>query len=97
MRRLRKPLTSALEVRGTKVARAASGASRRVREPDPEREELELLARIEEARREAGGVQEAPEVVARIREVRTGGRARAPGIDAAEEDPQSGPQDVRDG
>ena len=45
--------------------------------PTPSGEQLELLRRLVEARREAGGVEQAPEVVARVREVRVRGIGEA--------------------
>ena len=78
------------EVGAAKIARARRGARRRVRDADPEREQLELLRRLVEPRREAGGVEQAPEVVARVGEVRVGGRGDAAGIDPAEDRRQPG-------
>ena len=52
--------------------------------------------RLEQTRREAGVVEEAPEVVPRVGEVR-GRRGRdAARVDAAEDAPEAGRQDVRD-
>jgi hypothetical protein len=59
-------------------------------------QQLELLARVEEAWREARVVQQAPEVVARVREVRAGGGGDAAGVDPAEDGGQPGREDVRD-
>ena len=69
-RDLLQPLGSAGEVGLAQLARAARRASRRVREPDAEREQLGRLLRREQPRREPGGVQQPPEVVPRIRERR---------------------------
>ena len=71
------PLGAAREVAGTKVTRAGRRPVGGVRDADAEREQLELLRRLEEPRRKPGGVEQAPEVVARVREVRGGGSPRS--------------------
>ena len=58
-------------------------------------QELELLLRVELPRREAGRVQQAPEVVARVGEVRGRGRRDAAGVDPAENRRQTGREHVR--
>ena len=78
--------SGALEVAAAKVAGALRRAVRGVRHADPELEQGELLVRLEEPRREAGVVQQAPEVVARVREMRAGRRRDASGVDPAEDD-----------
>ena len=55
-----------------------------------------LLARRIEARRESCRVEESPEVVARVREVRTGRRGDAARVDPAENDAEAGREDIRD-
>ena len=64
--------------------------------PMPELQQLELLARLVEARREARSVQEPPEVVARVGEVGVRGGGDATGVDPAEDRRQPGGEDVRD-
>jgi hypothetical protein len=59
-------------------------------------QQLELLARVEEARCEARVLQQAPEVIPRVREVRAGGRGDAAGVDSAEDGGQTESEDVRD-
>ena len=73
------------EVGAPQVARARRRAERRVRDAVAERGQLELLLRREQTRGQAGVVEQAPEVVARIREVRAGGRRDASRVDAAED------------
>ena len=86
----------AVEVAAAQVARAGRRAVRGVRDAVAELEERELLLRIEEPRREARVVEQPPEVVARVREVR-GRRGRdAARIDAAEDAAQVRGEDVRD-
>jgi len=81
-------LAGAFVVRRPQVAGAAGRPASRVREPDPEVQESELLVRLEEPRRESGRIQQPPEVVTRIGEVR-GRRVRPPArIDPAEDDRQ---------
>src|SRR5581483_12419935 len=63
----REPLEPcAVEVAAAQVAGAGRRPVGGVRDPVAERQELELLGRVEAARREAAVVQEAPEVVARV-------------------------------
>ena len=83
-------LECASEVPGPQIARATGRPPGCVREPDAEREKLMLLARLEKAGREPNCVEQAPEVVARVREVRGGGSARASRVDPAEDDPDTG-------
>ena len=52
---------------------------------------------LEQARREAGRVQQPPEVVAGVREVGVRGVREAAGVDAAEDDGEPRREDVRDG
>ena len=85
-RELLEPLGAAREVAGAQVARAGRRPVGGVRDADPERQQVELLRRIEEARREPGRVEQAPEVVARVREVGVRRVREAAGIDAAEDD-----------
>ena len=58
------------EVGATQVARPGGRAGGRVRRADAVVEQLELLARLEQPRREPGVVEKTPEVVARVGEVR---------------------------
>ena len=88
---------SAIEVAASQVARAGCRPRRRVRDAEAELEQRELLLRVEEARREAGVVQQPPEVVARVREVRGGRGGDAPRVDPAEDAGETGREDVRDG
>src|SRR5204862_2598759 len=60
----------AVEVAAAKVARALRRPVRGIREADPVAERSVLLGRLEHAVGEAGGVQEAPEVIARVGEMR---------------------------
>ncbi len=83
------PLAGSREVSGAEVARAACRPSRSIRQPDAEVEQRPLFARLELPRREPGGIQQPPEVVARIREGGARGRTRQTGIDAAEENGES--------
>src|SRR5206468_9477778 len=57
-------------------------------------EQLPLLGRLEQTRREAGGVEQAPEVVPRIREVGAGVGADPSWIDPAEHDAEVPREDV---
>ena len=75
----------AREIRGAKVTRAAGRPSGRVRQADAEREKVVLLSRLENPGREARGMQQPPEVVARIGERGACSCARPAGIDAAED------------
>src|SRR5205085_5976482 len=72
-----------------------AGSARRpiggFRQPDPELQDLELLLRIEQSGCVAGFVQEPPEVVARVGEVRAGSGRDEAGIDAAEDDAKARP------
>ena len=60
----------------------------------PSSQQLELLRGLVEPRGEAGRVQEPPEVVARVGEVRAGRVGDAAGVDAAEDDAQPRREDV---
>src|SRR4029079_19370418 len=73
------------------------GAVGRIRRADSEAERFELLARVELPGSEAGLVQQAPEVVARIGEVRLRSVRDAARIDAAEDDGEAGPEHIRNG
>jgi len=53
-----------------------------------------LFRRVKEPRRKAGGVQRGPEAVTGSREVVAGGGGVKAGIDAAEEDGETGRDDV---
>ena len=85
------------EVGAAEIARSLRRPRSRVRQADAVVEDLELLLRAQQPRSEACRVQEAPEVVSRIGEVR-GSRRRDPaGVDAAEDDPEAGREHVGDG
>src|SRR5262249_9052040 len=81
---LLEPLRRPCEVAAAQVARARRRAVRGVRDADSLAEELELLGRVVEAGREARRVEQAPEVVARVREVCARRRRDASRVDAAE-------------
>ena len=78
-----------VEVAAAQVARAGRRPVRGVRHAVAELEQRELLLRVEEPRREAGVVEQPPEVVARIREVRGGGGRDAARVDPAEDAAQA--------
>ena len=84
------------EVSSTEIARTGRRAVGRVRDADPEWQQVELLRGPEETRREPRLVQEPPEVVAWVREVRIRAVGEATGIDPAEDDLQPGRKDVGD-
>src|SRR4029077_854131 len=69
-RELLEPLDAAGEIAGSEVAGAWRGAVGRVGDADSEREQVELLGGVEEPRRQPDGVEQAPEVIAGVREVR---------------------------
>jgi hypothetical protein len=97
---LRNPFQSlgcAREVTTAQIARPRRRSRGSVRDSDAVSEELELLSRLEQARRESGRMQEAPEIVARIRKVSARSSRHAAGIDPAEEHPQARAENVRDG
>ena len=56
-----------------------------------------LFLRPVQARSEPGVMEQPPEVVPRVCEVRAGGVQPAPRVDAAEDDLEAGRQNVRDG
>jgi hypothetical protein len=94
----RHPLQSRpVEVCAAEVAGARRRPCRGVRQTDPLLQNLELLARLVEPRGQAGRREQPPEVVARVGEVRPGGRGHVAGVDPAEDDPQPGSEDVGDG
>src|SRR5207244_10203472 len=68
----------------------------RIRDADALPQQLELLRRVVEPRREVRRVEQPPEVVARIRKVRLRARRDTAGIDAAEDDVEARRQNVRD-
>ena len=90
------PLGRAVEVGLAEVAGPGRRAVGGVRDADPEPEQLELLARVVEPRREPGGVQQPPEVVARVGEVGVRGGGDAARVDPAEDRRQAGREDVGD-
>ena len=90
------PLGGAGEVGAPEVAGAGRRPVRGVGGADSELQQLELLARLVEPGCEARGMQEPPEVVARIGEVGVRSGGDAAGVDPAEDRRQAGGQDVRD-
>jgi hypothetical protein len=94
---LLEPLRRAGEVARPEVRRPRRRPGGRVRDPDAVPERLELLGRVELPRREPGRVQQPPEVVARVGEVRRGRRRDTARVDPAEDDRQVRREDVRDG
>lgn len=91
------PLRASGKVASAKIARAGRRAVGRIRDADPEWQQVELLGGVEEAWREAGPVQETPEVVAGVREVRVRVVGEPAGVDPAEDDPKPGREDVGNG
>jgi hypothetical protein len=89
-------LGAALEVAATEVARSRRRAIRGVRDADALFQQLELLRRLVEPRREVRRVEQPPEVVARVREVRVRRRGDPSGVDAAEDDVEARREDVGD-
>jgi hypothetical protein len=85
------------EVGAAEVAGAGSGAEGCVREAEPVPRQIELLAGREQAGSEARVVEEAPEVVPRIGEVRARGGRHTAGVDATEDRVETGREHVRDG
>src|SRR5204863_3708317 len=86
----------AREVGAAQIARPRSRPVRRVRHADALPQELELLRRLVEPRGEPRRVQQPPEVVARVREVRMGRSRHTARIDPAENDPKTRCENVRD-
>ncbi len=76
------------------LVRRGGGAVHQVGQAVAELEELDVLRRVEKARREARGMQRRPEAVAGTSEVKTGGCRVQAGVDAAEQHLQAGPDDV---
>ena len=83
---LLEPFGAAGEISRAEVARAGSRAEGGVRDADAERKQVELLGRVEQARGQPGGMEQAPEVVARVREVGARSVREAPRVDAAKHD-----------
>src|SRR5205823_8743733 len=80
------PIGRTREVGATKVAGPARRPRGGVGQADPVVERLELLVRTQEPGREAGGVEQPPEVVPRIREMGSSSRRDEAGVDPAEDD-----------
>ncbi len=91
------PFGTPLEVACPEVSGAGRRAVGGIRDADSESQQLELLGRLEEARREAGLMQQAPEVVPGIGEVRVRAVGEATGVDPAEDDQQPRRENVGDG
>src|SRR5262249_21246372 len=85
------------ELPGRELVGGSGSASDEVGDPVAGLQQLALLRRIEQAPRKARPVERRPEAVAGTREVMTGRAGVEPGIDAAEEDPESRRDCVRDG
>lgn len=90
-------LCASHEVTRAEIARTGRRPVGGVRDADPERQQVELLRRLEETGRETRLVQEPPEVVARICEVGARGVGETSGVDSAEDDPQPGRENVGNG
>ena len=73
------------EIGPAEVAGAGSRPRGRVRDPEAEREQFGLLARLEATRCEPGRVEQPPEVVARVREVRVRLGGEPARVDPAED------------
>ena len=86
-----------VEVGAAQVPRAGSRPVRGVRDAEAEREQLELLGRVEETRCEARLMEQPPEVVARVREVRRRGSRHAARVDPAKNAGKARREDVGDG
>ena len=89
------PVGRIREVGTTQVARPGGRAGGRVRRADAVVEQLELLARLEQPRREPRVVEQAPEIVARVGEVSVCCRRHAARVDAAEDNLEAGREHVR--
>ena len=89
------PFRRAREVRPTKVSRARRRPVGRVRQPEAERRQVVLLLRCIQPRRESRVVEQAPEVVPRVRKVGTCGRRPPARVDAAEDHSQRARKHVR--
>ena len=83
------------EVGAAQIARAGSRAVRGVGDADSLVEQGELLGRLVEAGRQPRRVEEPPEVVARVGEVRAGGGGHAPRVDAHEDDAEIRSEHIR--
>ena len=88
------PFRAAREVGRAQVARSGRRAQGGVRDADAVPEHLGLPLGAEQLRRQAGRLEQAPEVVARVREVRARGGRGAPGVDPDEDQPQAGREEV---
>ena len=88
------PLAGAFEIGDAKISRAAGRPARRVRQPHSELEKPPVLARLEETGREAGSVEQTPEVVPRVRERRARSCAHPARVDSAEDESDAAGEDV---
>jgi len=86
-RKLLEPLGRAGEIVAAKIARAGRRSVGRVRQSDSRREKLVLLVRLVQPRREVGCMEQPPEVVARVGEMRSSGGRDPAGVDPAEDNP----------
>ena len=84
------PLRAAAEVTLSQVGRPSGRTVGRVRDPDPVAEHFELLGRADEMGREPGCVEQAPEVVPRVGEMRRPRVGVEAGVDPAEHDVEPG-------
>jgi hypothetical protein len=79
---------------GRQLRRRPGGAVGEVGDPDAQRRQLAVLVGREQARREARRVQRGPEPVARPGEVMAALRGGQRRVDADEQDPETGSQNV---
>ena len=79
------------------LVRGGGRAGDDVRDAEAELQQLALLRRMEEPRRESGAMERRPEAIAGTAEVLLHGRGVETGIDAAEEDVEMRRDDVRQG
>jgi hypothetical protein len=89
------PFGRAREIAAAEIARARCRPVGGIRDPDGEARQVELLARIEQAWRESRFVEQPPEVVARVGEMRARSGGDPAGIDAAEDDDEPRREHVR--
>ena len=95
-RELLEALGASREVCHAQIAGARCRPVRGVRDTDPESQQVELLGGVEQAGREPGCVDQAPEVVAGVGEVSAGSVREAPGVDSAEDDIEARSEDIGD-
>jgi hypothetical protein len=96
LREALEPLDAPVEIAPPEVGRPLRRPVRRVGEADPVGEHVELIGRVDKARREARRVEEPPEVVARVGEMGPLRVRVEAGVDAAEDDVEIRCEHVRD-